>query len=107
MGVMMRANGDLPKVLGATLLCLSIGLLTDGKPRTLFFGMGAVLLWVSLFLLFAELSWGLGSLRHWRSALKPRDRSHPDNRVLRVMREVMNVRPEPFSSTPSEPADPV
>jgi hypothetical protein len=107
MGAMMRANGDLPKVLGATLLCLSIGLLTDGRPRTLFFGIAGMLLWVSLFLLFAELSWGLGSLRHWRFALKPRDRSHPDNRVLRVMREVMNVRPEPFSGAPSEPTDPV
>jgi hypothetical protein len=93
---MMRAKGDLPKVLVATALCLSIGLLTDGKPRTLLLSMGAVLLWISLFLLFAELSWGLGSLRRL-SPLKRREQSVPDSRVLQVMREVMNVRPEPFS----------
>jgi len=94
-------NGDLPKVLGATVGCLSISLLTDGSPRTLFLGVGAGLLWVAEFLVFGELAWGLhGSLRPWRRHHRPRDQSYPDNQVLRVMREVMNVRPEPFSKTP-------
>lgn len=89
--------GDLPKVLVATVSCLSIVLLTTGLPRTLFLSVVGVLLWIAEFLLLAELSLGLGSRGRWRFRRKPRDQSYLDNQVLRVMNEVMNVRPEPFS----------
>lgn len=96
----MRLNGDLPKVLGATFSCLSIGLLTNGLPRTLLLSVAGVLLWVTEILLLGELSLGLGSRGRWRFRRRPREQSYPDNQVLRVMNEVMHVRPEPFSRRP-------
>jgi hypothetical protein len=68
--------------------------------RDVLLGLGAGLAYIALFLLFGEVMSG----RRPRGR-RPVPAGEADSEVLRVMRAVMHVRPEPFSGRASSAPD--
>lgn len=97
---MMRARrgagrSQLPVVAGLAIACLGVGIfLAEDDVRVLLIAAGMLFVWVAEFLAFGELA--RGRLRFSR---RRTGASTPDHEVLKVMRRVMHVRPEPHSRT--------